>query len=192
MQSRLHLHHEKLEELLRSIEPKPNTVKLMKEILKRQSIKDLGSINGDISELRGKLDEIATIRTKTFKKFISGQLSEEDKQSVIDDLDAEKLNISSQLSELEQQQTVSESQIEYALNFMMNVAKQWADAELSVKQHIQNLIFPDGFVLDIKNDSFIESKISPLYRLIKPEMETDSGVDFSLVIPRGIEPLLPG
>lgn len=65
---------------------------------------------------------------------------------------------------------------------MMNVAKQWADAELNVKQHIQNLIFPDGFVLDIKNDNFIETKISPLYRLIKPAMEADSGVDFAMVI----------
>ncbi len=184
--------HGKFEELLSAIEPKPSTIKLMKEILKRQTLKELGNINQDLVEVRDKLDEIAATRTQTIKSFISGKISEEDKQVVIDDLDTEKLELSSQLAELEQRQTISESHIEYALNFMTNIAKQWYDAPLDVKQKFQNLIFPEGFVLDIKNDNFITTKISPLYRCITPEMEADFAKNSILVTPRRVELRLPG
>lgn len=165
--------HGKFEELLRAVEPKPSTVKLMKEILKRQTLKELGNINQDLVKVRDKLDGIAVTRTQTLKSFISGKISEEDKQIVIDDLDTEKLELSSQLAELEQRQTISESHIEYALNFMTNIAKQWSDAPLDIKQKFQNLIFPEGFVLDIKNDNFITTKISPLYRGITAVEQAD-------------------
>ena len=52
---------------------------------------------------------------------------------------------------------------------MTNVAKQWADASLQLKQKYQNLIFPRGFVYDIKQHNFISSDISPLYRFISLE-----------------------
>ena len=52
---------------------------------------------------------------------------------------------------------------------MTNVAKQWADAPLHLKQKYQNLIFPRGFVYDIKQHNFISSDISPLYRCISLE-----------------------
>ena len=184
--------HDKFECLLKTIEPKPSTIKLMKEILKRQSLRDLGNINQDLAELRDKLDGIAATRTQTIKSFISGKISDEDKQSVIDDLDVEKSELSGQLAELEQRQTISEAHIEYALNFMTNIAKLWADAPLDVKQKFQNLIFPEGFVLDIKNDNFISTKISPLYRGITAVEQADFDKNSAMVIPRGFEPRLPG
>jgi site-specific DNA recombinase len=173
--------HDKFEELLRTIEPKPGTVKLMKEILKRQTLKELGNINQDLADIRDKLDGIATTRTQTIKSFISGRISDEDKQAVTDDLDSEKLVLSSQLSELEQRQTISEAHIEYALNFMANIAKQWSDAPLDLKQKYQNLIFPEGFILDIKNDNFITTKISPLYSGITTVEQTDFDKNYSMV-----------
>jgi len=191
--------HEEFERYLSIIEPKPHTVKLMKEILKRQTVKELGNINQDIAELRDKLNETASLRTATIKKFITGKISEEDKQNVIDELDTEKLEYTDQLHELEQRQTLNETHIEYALNFMTNMAKQWSDASLEVKQKFQELIFPEGFVLDIKNANFITSKISPLYQYSKvlediseKEATEKQDVNSVLVIPRRIELLLPG
>lgn len=184
--------HAKFEELLKNIEPKPQTVKLMKEILKRQTVNELGNINHDLAELRDKLNGIATTRTETIKSFISGRISEEDKQDVIDSLDAEKLDLSDQVAVLEQRQTISEAHIEYALNFMTNIAKQWSDAPLDVKQQFQKLIFPEGFVLDIKNDNFISHKISPLYRGVTAVEQADLDENSLLVTPRRIELRLPG
>jgi site-specific DNA recombinase len=184
--------HERFEELLSVIEPKPSTLKLMKEVLVRTSVKQLGNINQDVSELRQKLDELSITRANTIKKYVNGKLSDDEKQMVIDDVDIEKLEATEQLAELEQQQTISEANIEYALNFMANMAQQWSDASLELKQKLQNLIFPTGFEYDIQNDNFIINKISPLYRCVTPEMEADYAKSSLMVISRRIELRLPG
>jgi hypothetical protein len=52
---------------------------------------------------------------------------------------------------------------------------------LTSSKKFQNLIFPGGFILDIKNDNFIINKISPLYRGITPEIKADYAKNFVLV-----------
>ena len=141
----------------------------MKDNLSKQSIEQPGAINNEIAEFRDKLNKNANIRANAIKQFISGKISEEEKKEVVDSLDREKLDLKQSLDLLEQEQTISESSIEYALSFMTNVAKQWANAELQLKQKYQNLIFPRGFVYDIKQHNFISSDISPLYRCISLE-----------------------
>jgi len=75
---------------------------------------------------------------------------------------------------------------------MSNVAKQWSDAPLQLKQKYQNLIFPRGFIYDIKQHNFISQEISLLYRYVLEENDPLNASDSVMVIPRGIEPLLPG
>lgn len=147
--------HAKFEVLLKQIEPTPETVKRMKDIIKHQAVSELKNINHEIAKKREKLNKIADIRAKAIQKFISGKISEEDKQIVIDNLDGEKLTINADLEGLEQQQTLGESSIEYALNYMTDIAKQWLDADLALKYKIQNLVFPHGFIYDIKQDNII-------------------------------------
>ena len=184
--------HNEFEELLTNIEPKPKTLKLMKEILVRTSVKDLGNLNSDLSELSAKRDSLAEERLTTIRKNLKGQLTDEEKQLVVDAIDVEKLEISQQINELEQQQQVSEANIEYAINFMANMAKQWSDASLELKQKFQSLIFPNGFEYDIKNHNFIINEVSPLYGVITPEIEADFAKNSVMVTSRGIEPRLPG
>jgi DNA invertase Pin-like site-specific DNA recombinase len=176
--------HTKFAELLERITPKPSTLKLMKEILVRTSLKELGNISNDLAELRSELDAISNTRANAIKKYVNNQLSEEDKQSIIDDLDTDKLEVTVKISELEKHQLASESSIEYALNFMEQLAKQWSDADFELKQKFQNLIFPEGFEYDIRNDNFIISKISPLYGVVSPEMEADFDKNSVLASPR--------
>jgi site-specific DNA recombinase len=184
--------HAEFEELLRHVEPKESTLKLLKEVLVRTSVKELGNLNQDLAEMRDKLDEIAKTRTDTIKEFVKKKITEEEKQGVIDDLDVEKLEISQQINQIEQHQQVSETNIEYALNFMANMSQQWMDASFDLKQKLQNMIFPDGFEYDIESHNFIINKISPLYRCMTPEIEADFANNSVMVTSRGIEPLLPG
>ena len=156
--------HRKFEGLLAQITPTKGTLKLMKEVLVRTTVKQLGGINEDLSHQRARLDEIAITRTNTVKDYVNRKIDAEEKQLLTDSLDAEKLEILSQVNDLEARQTLSESHIEYALNFMENVAQQWADSPLELKQKFQKLIFPKGFIYDIENDKFIINEISPLYR----------------------------
>lgn len=184
--------HEKFVELLHEVQPTPSTLKLYKELLRRQAIKELGHINADISEIRRKLDSLAKERTKVLRKFTLDQLDKGDKDMLIDALDTEKIALVEELSALEDQQTIQETNIEYALNFMGNVAKVWADAPLELKIKFQNLIFPEGLELDTSKQIFRTSKISPLYRYIPNKKELSDAENSLLVTPRGIEPLLPG
>lgn len=94
--------HLRFEEVLAQMEPKQSTLKLMKEILKRTSIKELGNMNHDLSKLRVRLDEIASSRSKAINKFVNDQISEEEKDSFINELDVEKLELTAQATELEE------------------------------------------------------------------------------------------
>ncbi len=184
--------HEKFVDLLHVIQPTPRTLKLYKEILRRQAIKELSHTDTDIAEIRRKLDALAEERTKVLRKFTMDQLGESDKDLLIGALDTEKLALVEELSALEAQQTIQETNIEYALNFMGNVAKVWADAPLELKIKFQNLIFPEGLELNTSKQIFRTSKISPLYRYIPNKKELSNTENSLLVIPRRIELRLPG
>ena len=75
---------------------------------------------------------------------------------------------------------------------MTNVAKQWSDASLQLKQKYQNLIFPRGFIYDIKQHNFISSDISPLYRCISLENTSLKASNSIMVTPAGFEPAITG
>lgn len=184
--------HRKFEGLLAQITPTKGTLKLMKEVLVRTTVKQLGGINEDLSHQRARLDEIAITRTNTVKDYVNRKIDSEEKQMLTDSLDAEKLEILSQVNELEARQTLNESHIEYALNFMENVAQQWADSPLELKQKFQKLIFPKGFIYDIENDKFIINEISPLYRGNTTIKQADDAENSTVVTSPGIEPGLQG
>lgn len=75
---------------------------------------------------------------------------------------------------------------------MGSISTQWHDAPLELKQAYQRLVFPEGFVYDIKAQKFITPVISPLYRLDLGETGVISVKNFDLVTLPGIEPGLPG
>ena len=106
------------------------------------------------------------------------------KDEVVNAIDAEKLELSEQINTLKQQQILGEANIEYALNFMENISKQWPDASLDLKLKMQELILPKGFVYDIKNDNFIINEISPLYRgnpTIKQADDAENSIVVNLI-----------
>lgn len=184
--------HNRFEELLANVTPRPSTIKLMKEILLRTSVKELGNLNRDLSDLHEKVDGLSAERLAAIRKNLRGGLDDGIKDEVVNAIDAEKLELNAQINTLKQQQMLSEANIEYALNFMENISKQWSDASLDLKLKMQELIFPKGFVYDIKNDNFIINEISPLYRGNPTIKQADDAENSVMVIPRGIEPRLPG
>ncbi len=184
--------HNQFEELLKTITPSKGTTRLLKEVLKRQVNKELGGINQNLKRVRNSLDTNDAYRQKILNKFINDKITEADKDLAMCGVNDERLALKTELAELEQNQTISEDNIEYALNFMADISTRWHDAPLELKQTYQRLVFPEGFVYDIKNQKIITPDISPLYRVIQTETRAISTKNFSLVTSRGIEPLLPG
>jgi len=73
------------------------------------------------------------------------------------------------LLDLEEEQNFRESDIEYAINFMENVGRQWADADFDMQQRLQNLVVPYGALYDQEDHRFGTSRISPLYQSLSIE-----------------------
>jgi site-specific DNA recombinase len=184
--------HPQFEELLTLITPTQGTRKLLKEILKRQVKQELGDINRSISNLRDRLDENDSYKQKVLAKFIADKLSEEQKDTALRGADKERVDLQSELLTLERKQTTSEDSIENALGFMGNINKYWHSAPLELKQAYQELVFPKGFVYDIKTRKFLTPEISPLYRLDLGELGAKNDENFVMVTPRRVELRLPG
>ncbi len=184
--------HPQFEELLALVTPTPGTVKLLRTILKRQVKQELGNINRDIARLRDQLDGNDSYKQKVLAKFIADKLSDEQKDFALRAADKERLNLNTQLLTLERKQTLSEASIENALGFMGNINKYWHSAPLELKQAYQELVFPKGFVYDIKTKKFLTPEISPLYRLDLGEMGAKNDENFGMVTSRRIELRLPG
>jgi site-specific DNA recombinase len=189
MTKRLHPH---FEELLALITPTKGTLKLLKELLKRQVKKELGDVNRDIKRLRDLLDENSSFKQKVMAMYINGKLSDDEKDSSLKGVEKERLHLQEELMVLERKQTTSEASIELALGFMGSIHKNWKTAPLELKQAYQELVFPEGFVYDISVKKFITPAISPLYRLDLGETGDINDESIRMVISPGIEPGLPG
>ena len=126
------------------------------------------------------------------RRWNLGEMSDSDKDEIILTVASEKIEIREQIQELEDRQSVKQSQIEYAMNFMDNAQKMWHDAPLQLKIQFQTAIFPDGLWLDTKQLKFGTTKISPLYRYVPTKKDLSVKEKSLLVIPRRVELLLPG
>ena len=111
---------------------------------------------------------------------------------MIERLDVRKLDAKDKLDELEDQQTVQEAKITYAINHMHDIAKQWIDADYDLRVRFQTMLFPVGTTFDMETMHFGTDKISPLYRNIANKKDLSEPEKSFLVIPRRIELRLPG
>ncbi len=184
--------HAHFANMLGDITPTDGILKLYKEILNRQAIKQLGSINTRLESQRKRLSELDQERLEALRNANSGSLSSMEKDEVIAAIASDKVEVQEMIDGLEEQQLAKQSAIEYALNFMHNVKQLWLDADPDLKIRFQNIIFPEGLTFDTNTLTFGTNTISALYRYA-PNKKDLSVKEKSLVVtPPGIEPGLPG
>jgi hypothetical protein len=78
---------------------------------------------------------------------------------------------------------MSDIQLDYAVQVMANLPKQWEDATAEQKRRFQNLIFPSGIAYDFK-EGFRTPVLGLGYALIR-DIDTDKSI---LVGAPGLEP----
>lgn len=181
--------HEDFVEMLKNIKPSEKILKLYRRILVQEANRALGALNGRISSLRSELDDISQRRVNGIEMFADGQLSIEEKSTLIDALDKKKLETTLKLNQLEQQQNIREADIESAINFMSRVDRQWQFSDFDNRQRFQNMIFPHGITYDLENRKFGTSEISVLYRSARTKKTSEEALNSDLVAGRGLEPL---
>ncbi len=178
--------------LLKEIQPAESTLKLYKEVLNRTAMKQLDNLNSRLGTLRNALSLLDEERSIAMRRWNKGEMDTEDKDEIIIRVEADRFEKKDQIANLEAQQAVKKSQIDYAMNFMHDAYKLWLDADVDLRQKFQKAIFPEGVVLDTKSLKFGTQTISPLYRYILNKKDLSVTEKSLVVIPRGIEPLLPG
>ena len=184
--------NELFSKLLKDIQPEESTIKLYREILNRTAMRQLDNLNNRIGTLRSSLTSLESERNTAMRRWNSGSMSDSDKDGLLASIDVDRLEKREQLEALEEQQSIKRTQIDYIMNFMGNAHKLWVDADVEMRQRFQSIIFPEGVVLDTKNIQFGTSLISPLYRYAPIKKDLSMSDKSLVVIPRGIEPLLPG
>lgn len=180
--------HEDFQEMLKSIKPSDGVLRLFKEVLIREANHQLGRINKEVEQLRTELNDVSKTRLMAIEQFTKGELNREEKNELIDSLDIRKLEAEAKLEVAQSAQALRENEIEYAINFMDRVDKQWADSSFDLQQKYQRMIFPDGVVYDSKNRRFGTSEISVLYRLADNKNDPQGSSKFNLVAGAGLEP----
>jgi site-specific DNA recombinase len=180
--------HEDFIEMLKDIKPSEKILKLYKRILIQEANWALGTLNGRVSTLRRELDDISQRRVNGIEMFAAGQLTIEEKSSLIDALDTKKLEANLKLNQLEQQQNIREADIESAINFMGRIDKQWQFSNFDNRQRFQNMIFPHGITYDLENRKFGTSEMSILYRSAVMKTTSEEAVKSHLVAGPGLEP----
>lgn len=180
--------HDDFEDALKRIKPTDEFIKLHKEVLITEAANQLGNLNSKLAKVRSKLDHIAQQRLKATRKFNNDELTLEEKNDLMDDLDKEKLRVQEEERVLEQQQRIRESDIELALNTMRDIDKQWSNATAEAQRRFQKMLFPKGLVYDPETRRFGTTEISPLYRLATKEKDTEVSLNSNLVAGPGLEP----
>lgn len=180
--------HQQFIKALQEIKPSDKILKLFKEVLIRESNVQLANLNTKISRIRLNLNNVDETRTNVLKKFIDEQVTIEEKNSLIKDLDEQKEASQLELDELTRQQSIREQDLDLCVNFMANVDIQWALSDIDIKQRFQKMIFQEGVTYNPAEGKFGTLSISPLYRLIRNEKGAEAPSNSNLVAGGGLEP----
>lgn len=180
--------HASFEEMLHKIQPSEELLKLYKTVLIREANRELSNINTTITNLHRQLERVAQLRVEAIHKFMTGSLSEQEKNDYISNLDDDKAELTAKLGARQREQGLRESDIELAINVMRSIYEQWQRSAPDVKRRFQSMIFPQGLVYDIGNNRFGTKEISPLYRYAATEKCAEAPSNSFLVAGAGLEP----
>jgi hypothetical protein len=104
--------HDDFEITLQRIKPSEGILKLYKEVFDPRANNELGRLNRRIGALGKTWTKSATRGLKPFKSFTEGVITSEEKSELTNLLDVQKIERMSDLKELEEQQSISEADIE--------------------------------------------------------------------------------
>ena len=173
--------------LLEKVKPAKNNINTFKQIVMDRWVKKYKELNQTRTDKEGALEELEDQRKQLVKKYNTGKIAQEEYEVGLDDINNERIAETIVLNETRIEELNVEGILNYAENFMLNVPKLWKDADLDQRQRFQQLIFPEGLTYG-KNGFIGTYVLSPVYGIF----ETSGGRKSTMVVPRGVEPLLPG
>jgi site-specific DNA recombinase len=142
-------------------------------------------------ELQGRL-------TKLEDKYIDDRIEEDvyhrHKQKLSEDI----LKNSQSLAVLESKLSNHEEFVDEVLLVVENISKYWHSGDIATKERIQNVVFPNGLVINPENRTYLTKNINTIFRLtdcisegteidIKKQTSENAGLSYQ-VAGAGLEP----
>ena len=183
--------HQLFVNFLEEITPNEGTIRLFKEIVKRTTARKLGDTTKQLAKCREEISEIDKKLVDILDALLEGKIDVEEKDRYTEALMLKRSDLHREIDELELNQNLSESTIEYVCNFITKPAKLWKDANLETRQAFQNMMFPNGLHFNIKERKFGTNDLSPLFSVICNKNESNMDSDSGMVIRVGLEPTTP-
>lgn len=180
--------HADFVDMLHLIRPSDGVLKLYKTILIREARDALGNVNLQINRIRDELTELDSKRLRVIDRVAEGSLTGAEKNQLTDVIDAQKLEKTGELNNLERQQQIRELDIDQAIQLMSTVSGQWLESDLDIKIRFQSMLFPRGLIYDAESGKFGTSEISSLYRYVSSKKGAEAPSKSFLVAGGGLEP----
>lgn len=179
------------------------------ELIKRQTIAVFNQLTADkqddYQDLQAQHSEITKKINRLEERFIEEEIGGDLYHKYRDRYNGEKAEIEKNLMTLSRQVSNLDESIGFAINFALELPLKWLSADYRTKQRIQFLLFPEGLTYSKKTDECRTPRINSVFLYIAyfqqlitkkergiPELGLDYASFSTLVVRRGIEPLLPG
>lgn len=174
-------------ELLGKIKPTKEYAKDFREIFLSEWKTKYQDLTKDRKKISHELVELEDKKDKIIDMAAYNKLTDSDYDKKMNRLNAEILQKNSELSKIKVEEYDVEALLNYAEWFLVRTDKIWKGLAPDLQQKFQQFIFPEG--LPYNEKGFIGTPVlSPVYAVFNASASDKS----TMVVPRGVEPLLPG
>lgn len=187
--------HKKFVAMLQNYELSPELTDTYKEVL-NYTFDSVFAVEKDKHEAAKKqLEDLNKKIARLEERFVFEEISKDQYERFRAKLNDQKAQISFTNKNLNSNREII---INQALSLSQNLSKIWESGSLAIKKAIQNMVFPNGIVLDVKNDLTRTNSVNAIFQLIstissdcedKKKRQTDKNINLSrLVAGAGLEP----
>ncbi len=184
--------NEQFLDLLSHITPDKISLKLTKVMIVRVWHDELKKLHTERKRHQRRIEELEEHKHRATDKLVRDDITKNEKIGIHRKADMEIDHLKDSVSQLSKQIGTKQEAIDYALSYIDNAPRIWADATPDMKAIYQSMIFPEGIEYNFYTNKFGTPKMSALYRLVNMQKADKPSLRSLVVIPRGIEPLLPG
>ena len=184
--------HEQFEDILSSLQPTPKKLELLKTMIIRKWSQQAKDFNKEKLALQSQAHDIENKLLATTEKLVSEDISRNEHDQLRSKYESKRLELENRLAAINKKLIIKKDDINYAVDYIGKTARLWHDAAPDMKVTLQNMVFNEGISYDFKKRQFGTAKLSAIYTLANIKKDSPASEKSMLVIPRGIEPLLPG
>lgn len=182
--------HEEFRILLSRIHYKDNRIKLFKQLVLARWCDEYDHALKTAHQVTQEISSLQKERSATIRKFTRDQISFDDKEAVLKEIDKDIADLESKKIEADIHAEQREKIVDMAILFMQNPSEFWNRAPVQIQKRVQRIIFPEGLAYDFEK-GFRTIKLSNSYLLIN-KIAQKGDPDHIVVAPTGIEPVTLG